>query len=97
MYTLHHGRRDKPIQPERSLSLRAIKSKSRISVLSGKMQKAVSPKFSQHCKCFPQKNYSKASGKVQSLLEVCFILILGSSLHMKIPIMSGKITEDLEF
>ena len=34
-------------------------------------------------------------GKVLSLLEACFDLISGSSLHMKIQIMGGKITENL--
>ena len=32
--------------------------------------------------------------KVLSLLEACFDLISGSSLHMKIQIMGGKITEN---
>ena len=36
-------------------------------------------------------------GKVLSLLEACFDLISGSSLHMKIQIMGGKITENLGF
>ena len=36
----------------------------------------------------------KAEDKVLSLLEACFDLILGSSLHMKIQIMGGKITEN---
>ena len=35
--------------------------------------------------------------KVPSLLEACFDLISGSSLHMKIQIMGGKITENLGF
>ena len=35
--------------------------------------------------------------KALSLLEACFYLILGSSLHMKIRIMDGKITENLGF
>ena len=35
--------------------------------------------------------------KVLSLLEACFDLISGSSLSMKIPIMGGKITENLGF
>ena len=35
--------------------------------------------------------------KVLSLLEACFDLISGSSLHMKIQIMGGKITENLRF
>ena len=35
--------------------------------------------------------------KVLSLLEACFDLISGSSLHMKIQIMGGKITENLGF
>ena len=34
------------------------------------------------------------TGKVLSLLEACFDLISGSSLHMKIQIMGGKITEN---
>jgi hypothetical protein len=37
------------------------------------------------------------SSKVLSLLEACFDLISGSSLHMKIQIMGGKITENLGF
>jgi hypothetical protein len=37
------------------------------------------------------------SFKVLSLLEACFDLILGSSLHMKIQIMGGKITENLGY
>jgi hypothetical protein len=32
-----------------------------------------------------------------SLLEACFDLISGSSLHMKIQFMGGKITENLGF
>ena len=36
------------------------------------------------------------SCKVLSLLEACFDLISGSSLHMKIQMMGGKITENLE-
>ena len=35
--------------------------------------------------------------KVLFLLEACFDLISGSSLHMKIQIMGGKITENLGF
>ena len=35
--------------------------------------------------------------KVLSLLETCFDLFLGSSLHMKIQIMGWKITENLGF
>ena len=35
--------------------------------------------------------------KVLSLLEACFDWISVSSLHMKIQIMGGKITENLEF
>ena len=35
--------------------------------------------------------------KVLSLLEACLNLISGSSLHMKIQIMGGKITENLGF
>ena len=35
--------------------------------------------------------------KVLSLLEACFDFISGSSLHMKIQIMGGKITENLGF
>ena len=36
-------------------------------------------------------------GKVLSLLEACFDLISTCSLHMKIQIMGGKITENLRF
>ena len=39
----------------------------------------------------------KWSFKALSLLEACFDLISGSSLHMKIQIMSEKITENLGF
>ena len=35
--------------------------------------------------------------KVLSLLEACFDLISGSSLHMEIQIMGGKITKNLRF
>ena len=35
--------------------------------------------------------------KVLSLLEACFDLISGSSLHRKIQIKGGKITENLGF
>ena len=41
--------------------------------------------------------HSRISTKVLSLLEACFDLISGSSLHMKIQIMGGKITENLGF
>ena len=41
--------------------------------------------------------YSPKNGKVLSLLEACFGLISGSSLHMKIQIMDGNITENLGF
>ena len=37
------------------------------------------------------------TSKVLSLLEACFDLISGSSLHMKIQIMGGKITENLGY
>ena len=44
--------------------------------------------------------YETGSGnlvKVLTLLEACLDLISGSSLHMKIQIMGGKITENLGF
>ena len=58
-------------------------------------------KYPQNCpleklklKRFPIQHYQN---KVLSLLEACFDLILGSSLHVKIQIMCGKITENLGF
>ena len=45
----------------------------------------------------PRISYLKLTCKVLSLLEACFDLIWGSSLHMKIQIMGGKITENLGF
>ena len=51
------------------------------------------PKNMSHfCQINQQKN---CFFKVLSLLEACFDLILGSSLHMKIQIMSGNITKNL--
>ena len=48
---------------------------------------------------FYQKYYNICDRvtKVLSLLEACFDLISGSTLHMKIQIMGGKITENLGF
>ena len=43
------------------------------------------------------RQLSKPSVKALYLLEACFDLISGSSLHMKIQIMGGKITENLGF
>ena len=56
-------------------------------------------RFKNHSPLFPlgMNTFYHRDDKVLSFLEACFELILGSSLHMKIQIMDGKITENMPF
>ena len=69
--------------------------------VDGTYVKVSAPKHLKRA-CFNRKKFHSlnvmcVTGKVLSLLEACFDLIMGSSLSMKIQIMGRKVTENLGF